>query len=467
MGISGRSLIAWAARRKVVGRGDLARSPWRHFAPARTLSVFVCLFLASGCAGLASRQDAVPDASPAFSYDYPFDNPWAATVLGTPKALQVDFPYHAEVERRELTVFEDRKVPEGFWYNDRLRYSTLLQDHEAPLAFVIAGTGASDRARHMLTLGQILHRAGMHVVLLPSPTHTNFIVSASATRLPGYPGADAADLHRVMRLVDERLRRSVSISGYYLTGYSLGAWHAAFTTKLDEELGGFGFERVLLINPPLDLHHSIRQIDAMLVRGLPDGIDGLDAFLDQAIERLASYGSADALDFQDPDFTIEAYKRIRPSDDRLATAIGLSFRLSAANLIFTSDVMTNAGYIFPRDRPFLSSTPLSEYLAVALRTSLLDYFRDIFAEAYLSRQPRITRQDLLDRTSLSSIGEWLSREERIWLMTNRDDVILAQGDLEELLRLFGPRARVFPNGGHMGNLQHRAVAAHVSDFFSR
>ena len=92
----------------------------------------------------------------------------------------------------------------------------------------------------------------------------------------------------------------------------------------------------------------------------------------------------------------------------------------------------------------MSSTPLSDYLAVALRTSLLDYFDDMLADNYLDREPGRTRQDLLDRTSLSTIGEWLSRQDRIWLMTNQDDIILAPGDLDELLRLFGPRTQSSP-----------------------
>ncbi|QQP92937.1 hypothetical protein IGS68_31375 (plasmid) [Skermanella sp. TT6] len=442
--------------------------------PARILVAALCLLLAAGCAQRPPPGGGDPSPGPpaTLPYDYPFDNPWTATVLGTPAEFRVQLPADARVVRRELKVFEAREVPEGFWHTDRLRYSTLLQDHEAPLVFVIAGTGADDQSRHMLMLGQVLHAAGMHVVLLPSPTHANFIVNASTTRLPGYPESDAADLHGLMRLIDGRLRRSVGISRYYLTGYSLGGWHAAHVAKLDDEMpglgqAGFGFDRVLLINPPLSVYRSVKEIDAMLVRGLPDGIYGLDAFLNRAVTRLAAYPGADALDFQDPDLKIEAYRRLSPSDDQLATAIGLAFRLSAANLVFTSDVMTGAGYIFPRDLPFLSTTPLSEYLAVALRTSLLDYFDDMLADTYLDREPGRTRQDLLDGTSLSAIGEWLSHEDRIWLMTNRDDVILAPGDLDGLLRLFGPRARIFPNGGHMGNLQHRAVAAFMADFFSR
>jgi hypothetical protein len=173
------------------------------------LSAALCLLFAVGCAQLPPPDGAASGAAP--PYDYPFDNPWTATVLGTPAEFQVQFPADARIDRWNLKVFEDREVPEGFWHNDCVRYSTLLQDHEAPLVFVIAGTGADDQSRHMLMLGQVLHAAGMHVVLLPSPTHANFIVNASATQLPGYPESDAADLLNVMRLIDDRLRGSIGM----------------------------------------------------------------------------------------------------------------------------------------------------------------------------------------------------------------------------------------------------------------
>ena len=82
-------------------------------------------------------------------------------MLGTPEALRVPLAEDPEFDHRTLTVFEDREVPEGFWHNDRLHYSTFLQDHEAPLIFVIAGTGADDQSLHMRTLGQVLHGAGI------------------------------------------------------------------------------------------------------------------------------------------------------------------------------------------------------------------------------------------------------------------------------------------------------------------
>ena len=434
--------------------------------PAKTafLALALCLPLLASC-GHAPK--AVEPVQQNHTYDYPFDNPWAATVLGTPEALKLTFASAVEPEQRHLEIFPEREKPEGFWYHDGLRYSVLLQDHPAPLVFVIAGTGASDRARYMLSLGRTLHAAGLHVALLPSPTHANFIVSASTTRLPGRADTDAADLYRVMRLIDDEIRAEVGVTGYHLTGYSLGAWHAAFTAKLDAEQGAFGFKRVLLINPPLSLYNAIEAIDAMLVRGIPNGIDGLDAFLDGTVAQLSAiYQSTDALELADADFIIKTYQRLRPSDDRLAAAIGLAFRLSTANMVFTSDVMTNAGYIFPRDQQFDSTTPLLDYWPVAIRTSLLDYFKDIYAAFYLKQNPGLSRQDLIDQSSLASIGDWLSRADGVWLLTNRDDIILPPGDLDALQRLFGARSKIYPSGGHLGNLEHRAVLSFIAGFFT-
>ena len=451
-----------------------ARSPFhavlagafrRFRSSGRAAALAAGLLLAAGCAsdsGPAGQWHAMLEPA----YDYPYDNPWVATILGTPPQMRAEFPGEVRPERHRLVLFEGRERPEGFWYHDGLYYSTLLQPRRAPLVFVIAGTGADDRAAKMLTLGRILHAAGMHVVLLPSPSHANFIVSAGSNFRPGQPAMDAADLLNVIQRVHRRIAGRVEISDLHLTGYSLGAWHAAFTAKLDEERGDLGFKRVLLINPPVSLYRSIQRLDGMLLSGLQNGIDDLARFLDQAVARLSAvYRNTDALDFGFDSFLTKAYEELQPTDDRLATTIGLTFRLSSSNMIFASDVMSRAGYIFPRDRSFESTTPLSEYLAVALRTSFIDYFNDLYTEAYLAGSPSGDVRGLIEGSSLSSIGDWLRRRDNVGLLTSADDVILAPGDLEELRRIFGSRARIYRNGGHVGNLEHRAVAAHIANFF--
>ncbi|WP_119679382.1 alpha/beta fold hydrolase [Indioceanicola profundi] len=437
------------------------RSAW-FSGPAALL----LLLLAAGCSSAPDRA-RVPDiAAEPPAYDYPIDNPWLATIIRTPPEQRAILPEPEETERRTISIFPDRQVPEGFWYYRGLNYTAMTQPGPAPLAFVIAGTGADDRAGVAATLGRALYAAGMHVALLPSPTHPNFIVTASATSLPGRATQDAADLLRAMRAVEEDLGKDgVGITGFHLTGYSLGGWHAAFVAMLDGQDPHFRFGRVLLLNPPISLYSSIRTIDRMLTERLPHGVDDLTTYLDQATERVSSVlRTTDALEFDGANPALTLYEQIDPDDDDLAAAIGLSFRLSSANLIFTADVMSNSGYIFPRNRPFLSTTPLQDYFAVSIRTSFLDYFRDIYSEFY-GRGPDPDREALIRQASLTSIAGFLTDAGHVAAFTNRDDVILAPGDLQELQRLFGSRLHVYPNGGHLGNVEHRAVVADIVNFF--
>ncbi|WP_157505460.1 alpha/beta hydrolase [Geminicoccus roseus] len=442
--------------------------PAPRLVPGLGILPLVLSLLLSACT--TSAVTPLPATAPPPVYDYPFANPWVATVVGTPADQKIVFPDEPRPVRRQLAVFPGRAIPEGFWYYEALNYSVLLQPGPAPLVFVIAGTGASDRSRLTTALGHILHAQGMHVVLLPSPTHANFIVTASENFLPGLGQQDATDLLRVMHGVKDQLADTIAITGYGITGYSLGAWHAAFTAEMDSrQPDGFGFDRVLLVNPPVSLYRSIGEIDAMLLKALPDGADSIRAFLDKAISRLTqAYTSTDALDFTSQDLALETYRALKPSDASLATAIGLSFRLSTMNMIFTSDVMSHAGYIFPADRTFESDTETELYVGVALRTSFLDYFGDIFSEYYMARTDEWPdREALIAQSSLESIGGWLSANPDAAVVTNADDVILAEGDLEKLEQLFQGRATVFPTGGHMGNMQHRAFAAAVARFFAR
>ncbi len=422
--------------------------------------MFACLLVAACATGPEpGAREIVRRDIPAF--DYPYDNPWIATVLRTPESQLAP---RSEAPRRDATlqVFPDREVPEGFWYYRGLNYSYFAQPHPAPMIFMIAGTGADSRSGLMDSLGRILHHAGFHVVLLPSPTHSNFIVTASTTYLPGNGPQDAADLYRVMRMIHGELSRSLEITETHLAGYSLGAWHAAFTAKLDEEEKALNFQRVLLLSPPLSLYHSLVTVEQFLLNNLPGGIDSLDHFLDQAIQRIALvFQNTDAMDFSDEDYALQSLLQTTFGDERLAAAVGLSFRLASANMVFTADVMRRMGYVFPRDLPFRSTTPLGRYLGISLRVSFLDYFDDVFS-AYYGGEPGL---DLIEQSSLNSIGEYLSRSEKIGMLTSRDDIILGPGDLEQLQALFGERAWIFPQGGHLGSLEHRAVAAHLVNFF--
>jgi hypothetical protein len=403
------------------------------------------------------------DAS-AQGYDYPFVNPYAATVVGTPAVYRAELPKRVPKQQLGLTVFPKRRIPELFWYHDQLHYAVVRQRQKAPLVFNIAGTGASHTSQLMLAMERIFYKAGFHVISLPSPTHPNFIVTASQTQVPGLLADDARDLYRVMQGAYEQIAHTIEVSEFYVTGYSLGAAQAAFVAKLDEELGAFDFKKVLMINPPVSLYNSVEILDG-LIEAIPGGLDNFNEFFESLFERFAEiYREEDFLDLTD-DFLYFAYKRNPPTEERLQAVIGIAFRLSSANILFASDTLTRSGVVVRPKVSLSTLNSLTKYFKVSVRVGFGEYIRHLLYPYLEKRRPGVRLEQLIEESSLRAIEGYLRGAEKIGLMTNEDDIILAPGELDFLRSVFGSRARIYVKGGHLGNLEHKDNVADIISFF--
>lgn len=398
-------------------------------------------------------------------YFYPFVNPYVATVMEMPKAFEVKLPEEVPTKEYSLDVFPKREIPEVFWYEDGLPFSLAYQDHKAPLVFVVAGTGSRYNTPRMVKLQKALHQAGFHVITITSPTHMDFVVNASEG-LPGDSLQDAKDLYQVMKLAYEKVKPKIEVSSFALTGYSLGAFNAAFISKLDEEQKQFNFKRVLLINPPVNLYNSVAALDQLLVDNIPGGTEKFDLWFRSVLAKLAAVSKEMGHTELSGDFIYNAYKRLPPSEENLAAIIGTAFRMSSANMIFTADVMNGGGYIVPKNARLTNSTSLTRYAMVSYRTRFVDYFNEYFLPQGQKRDPYLNRQALLDRLNLHSIEPYLKDSVKIGLVHNEDDIILMPGEIDYLQEVFGNRARIFPTGGHMGNMFHPDVVRSMIDFLT-
>lgn len=401
-------------------------------------------------------------------YDYPFVNPYEATVIGTPGMYKSVLPDKIRLKSLQLTIFKDRHIPDVFWYYQKLQCSLAYQKKKAPLIINIAGTGAGHDSMKMKAMEKAFFNAGFHVLSLPSPTHANFIVTASTSMVPGYIEQDARDLYRVMARAWEKIKTDIEVSDFYLTGYSLGAAQSAFVSKLDEEKKLFGFKKVLMINPPVSLFSSVQRLDQMLEDNIPGGLDHFDAFFNKVFQKISQFYSAkNQIDLTDPDFLYELYKKSPPKESGLAALIGISFRISSSNMIFTSDVMVNGGFIVPANLELSPCTSLTDYGIVAFRTSFTDYFHDVFFPHFKAKDPGLTKKEIIKKASLESIGEYLKKTAKIGLIGNEDDLILAPGEVDFLRRTFKSRALIYPNGGHCGNMEHQSNVANMTNFFKK
>jgi len=400
------------------------------------------------------------------SYDYPFANKYVATVVGVPPEYAAKLPKDIPFKNRSITIFEDRAVPDFLWYDGELRYSYVAQKGPAPLVFIIAGTGSPYNSAKNEDMARAFYHAGFHVVLLSSPTYPNFIVAASKTAVPGHAFKDAEDLYRVMERIWDTLKDKIQVTDFYVTGYSLGGFNTAFVTLLDEQRQVFNFRKALLINPPVRLYSSISLLDRML-ENIPGGVDNFPRFYNKLVEQVGRvYERSKSVDF-DNEFLYQAFDAINPNNEELAALIGVSFRISSANLVFTSDLMTNFGFVKPKNVFFTKNSSPGDYGRVSMRIGFTDYFHAYFYPYYHAQDPSLTREQLIEQMSLTTIEDYLHKSKKIEVMTNADDIILAPGEIDFFPRVFGDRAKIYPSGGHCGNMDYRDNVAYMVNVFRK
>lgn len=399
------------------------------------------------------------------SYDYPIDDRWVATVVGTPVEYRAELPKKIPLRQARLTVFEDRELPEWFWYyRDGLQYSYALQRGPAPLVFLIAGTGASHNSSKNVMMAHAFYEAGFHTVSLPSPTFPNFVATASESSVPGHAVEDAKDLYRVMERVWDRLKDDIEVTDFYVTGYSLGGFNAAFVSWLDEQRKVFNFRKALLINPPVALYNSISLLDRM-TQNIPGGVENFDSFFKELVEAFTrAFKRSDNVEFG-PELLYSAFEEMQPKNEELAALIGTSFRISSGDMVFTSDLMTNAGFVKPKNVALTRNSDPTQFQKMVYRIGFTDYYHLFFYPYFKDLDPSITRDQLIDEMSLKNIEGYLRSADKIEVMHNENDIILEPGEIDFFREVFGPRAKIYPTGGHLGNMAYRDNVAHMLSVF--
>ena len=421
--------------------------------------------LLGGLVFCASATAADVDAE---SYGYPLANPFEATITTTPPELRPELPADDDIRQSDYSVRlrPDREFEllDNFWPVTKLHYRLARQDGRAPLIFIISGTGANYASGTTEYLKKLFYGAGFHVVQLSSPTSYDFMAAASRSATPGYSPDDADDLYRVMQAVRAQ-HPKLEVSEYLLTGYSLGALHAAFVSQLDETRRAFDFKRVLLLNPPVNLYTSISNLDK-LVQTKVQGINNSTNFYDLVLGKLTRYfNDKGYLDINEAMLYDFQQSKEKLSNEQMAMLIGTSFRFSSADIVFTSDLLNRRGLITPRDYRITESTSLTPFFQMALRCDFDCYIAEQLMPMWRARYDGGSLNQLIDESSLYALEDYLKGSDKIAVMHNADDLILGPGDIGFLRRTFGDRLTLYPRGGHCGNLNYRVNSDAMLEFF--
>ncbi len=326
---------------------------------------------------------------------------------------------------------------------ERLRYSCWLQPKSASCIYVIPGMGAHRMTNSAVSIAELVYRQGMHVVVLSSAFHSEFIRASLTETLPGYSPSDTNDLHRTILEVDHDLRRRLQhrMRKRAIMGYSMGAFHTLGIAASDGvNPPESQFDRYIAINPPVSLVNGAKQLDAFYRAPLEWAAEERTPNIYNMFLKAASLYKSNA----PPKATSPPFNSI---ESRFL--IGYMFRKDLRDIIFSSQYLHNLRVL---KNPLHRGHRKAVYEEI-MNYSFQDYF-DKFVLPHFMTQGTIMRRHELDRLNdLRSYERALRANSKIRAITNQNDFLLEDEDIQWLRRtLNGNRLTIFGNGGHLGNL---------------
>lgn len=384
-----------------------------------------------------------------FSYNFPMKDPYTATIIGSSTLMTPNVSEKVPTKVYDIKIKE--KVPEIFWYAENFKFSLTAQKEEAPLIFVLAGTGSDYKSIRMQYMERILYDAGFSVISISSPMSAQFLISASKEAAPGLLMNDNKDTYEAMKLAYEKIKDKVKVSEFYLMGYSLGATNSAVVSYIDESEKYFNFKRVFMLNPAVDLYASSKKLDAYLDEYTGGDPLKIESLIENVLNRMKNnmkneYSSIDSetiYKMVSSDFLTEKEKK---------AFIGLAFRITSVDLNFISDVMTKS-YVYTNENEKLDkySSLFKNFKRVNF-ANFENYVDRIGLPYYSKIDSSFSMKNLAKEANLRIVDDYIRNSSKIVAVTNADELILSNEDLSYLKDTFKDRIIIYPIGGHCGNM---------------
>lgn len=386
------------------------------------------------------------------AYDYPFKNPYTATVLGTSTMMTPNILEKIPIDIYRTSFIETRETPANLDYQKDYKFSVALQNKKAPLVFILSGTGSSATSLKTEFFQRIFYTAGYHVVGVSSTMNTNSVVSLSYEKMPGILLNDSMDLYRAMRRIQKVLEEEkAEISDYYLMGYSLGATHSAMLSYIDETEKDFNFKRVFLVNPAVNLYTSAKILDKMFDEAIDGDIRNFFERVNILTDNMAALTGKiqpENIKNENPENILKA---LGITNRDLKMGIGLVFRLNAIDINFLSDTANKRGVYV--DKKIEKYENMGVYFKKINFADFENYMERLAVPYYKERYgTAMTQKNLVKMTDLKIIEDYLRKSDKIMAVTNRDELILTSDNIKYLQDVFKGRIIIYPYGGHCGNM---------------
>ena len=391
----------------------------------------------------------------AFSYNFPIEDPYSATIIGSATMMTPGVSENIPLKVYEIQIKDKKEIPDVFWYASKFKFSFSKQKNKkAPLIFVLAGTGSDYSAIRVKFMQRIFHDAGYHTIAISSQMSQQFMISASTNAIPGMLIRDNEDIYKAMKLAYNKIKDQVDVTDFYIMGYSLGGTNAAVLSYIDEKEKAFNFKRVFMVNPPVELYDSAVKLDKYLDDYTGGKSAGIERLLNTTLARVkggltSEYANIGA------DTIYEIVKGDILSDTEKKAYIGLAFRLTSTDLNFISDFITKSHIYTKNPEKVNKFTNMKEYFKAVNFATFEDYVNKIGFPYYKKYNKDFTIEDLKREASLRVIEDYLRTSPKIAAVTNADELILNEKDIDYLKDIFKDRLIIYPKGGHCGNMFYK------------
>ena len=351
--------------------------------------------------------------------------------------LDDDFPSRGEQLEVQLPA-RDRALP----------YTLFLQPEPAPLVYILPGLGGHRLGNSAMALAEMVFNEGFSAVTISSSMNFEFIENASSVDLPGFPIADARDVHVTLDTIGADLGRTYpgQVTKTVLMGMSLGAFHTLYIAAGEKDPGQdlMSFDRYIAINPPVRLDYGMGVLDAYYNAPMELPQQTRQDVIVHTLRKVLRLG----------DGTLSPAMGLPFNELEAKFLIGLAFRSTLRDVIFQTQERSNMGVL----KTELSTSQRSPIYDEIEDFSFIEYFYAFLLPYYAGKRNDITLDDagaakLFELSDLRSLEEGLRANGRVNLMTNKNDFLLREGDAEWLGDVFGLDNCIhFEHGGHLGNL---------------
>jgi ABC-type transporter lipoprotein component MlaA/pimeloyl-ACP methyl ester carboxylesterase len=328
----------------------------------------------------------------------------------------------------------------------KLKFTFWLQPKKAPVVYIVPGLGSHRLAQASIALAELVHRNGFSAVCITSAFNSEFMEHAATTAVPAYLPADAHDVQVALTEIDRRLRALYPdrLGEKALMGYSMGALHSLFiaATAPTNQVPLIQFDRYVAINTPVRLLHGVSVLDELYRAPLDWPATNRTANIENTFLKVAALSKG----------TLTPQTSLPFSAIESKFLIGLTFRLTLRDIIFSSQQRNNQGVLRHPIRNWRREPLYQEILQYSYR----DYFEKFALPYYWCWG---VEADALEKAGdLRTYEAGLRANPNIRIIVNQNDFLLTDDDLQWLHATFTPeQLTVFAQGGHLGNLANPAV----------